>query len=250
MHGSGAARSETPRGITDATHQREGALRRGAGLAAHMAGQAKVDIDETSLTSYEPDKLLRALGSLHAIDARETHEFDRGAVKGARRFGKSDILFSSTADWVRTLVHELVESALPICVYSEFGIKGQNTSRDLFVIWYLHEAGVPFERLGRLIGGITQWQQEGLPLEKRRPEVIDDLDVLLRSAKLPEAQATALSVAGVTLPGLLDLHATAGRAGVLAHLAANGVARLAERQAVANAVGRASRAQAESQPSD
>ena len=207
-----------------------------------MAGQAKVALDEESLHMYEPDELQGALSTLHVIDAREAAEFERGSIAGAQRLGKSDFLFSPDAAWVGELVHDLVLSSRPICVFSEHGIKGQNTSRDLFVIWCLHESGVAFERLGRLVGGVNAWQKAGFPLEKREPDAVNDLAELLQSANVSETQAETLSAAGLTLQRLLELHSSSGRASVLAHLADAGVARLAERQAVANSVGRASRA--------
>ena len=206
-----------------------------------MAGQAKVSIDEASLLPFSPEELHSALGSVIVIDAREASQFDEGTIAGARRLGKSDLLFSSSAAWVQALVQELVASNGPIIVFSEYGMVGQNTGRDIFVIWYLHESGVALSRLGRLIGGIRAWMAANLPLEKLRPQSTADLAGLLQSINLPATIAQTLTAGGITLEGLLELQGSKGRGGVLSALVSGGVVRLVERQAIANAVGRESR---------
>jgi len=210
-----------------------------------MAGQAKVNVDEALLSAYSPEELHAALGSLQVIDAREASEFEKGTVRGAHRLGKSDLMFHPDEEWIKALVRSLVDSTDSICVLSGEGMVGQNTSRDLFVIWYLHESGVPLTRMGRLIGGFRAWSAANLPLELVRPPGVADVDELLQSAQVPEAVGQQLAAAGTSLQTLLALHASKGRAGVLAHCTSIGVATLKDRQAIANAVGRTSRAQAQ-----
>ena len=117
---------------------------------------------------------------------------------------------------------------------------GMAAGRDVYVMAFLMELGVPLESMARLEGGVDGWKASGRPLlipTGPDVDVVSDFGVLLSQHGIKEATREAL--ASLSLEACVRaLHES--RVTLLNLLKERGLG-LAERQAVVNALSKAVR---------
>jgi len=155
--------------------------------------------------------------------------------------GQTAIMF--TTGQVKPLLDEVVAGPEGERIVLFANTAGPNTGmtagREVYVMSYLHELGVPMEKMARLSGGFFGWQKSGRPVEMPGAAAarVDDLESFLADAQLAHLEPT---LANETLRGLAD-DAVANRTAFLQRLKELGVSKLTDRQGLANALSKARR---------
>lgn len=182
---------------------------------------------------------------IRCFDARDRAEWAAGSLPGAESLAQSELMFSRST--LQPLIDELVggggEAAADWVFFANTaGLGGASAGRELFVMAFLHELGVPLESMARLTGGLAAWREAGRPCPAQAVacDPIASLDALLAACGLPHLaeplRATSLDALAAALDG--------GRPTALRLLKELGVGTLAERQALCSALAKARRADA------
>ncbi len=180
---------------------------------------------------------------LRFFDARDDNEYAAGTLPGAEHLAQSSLMFKRDA--IQPLLDDLLSGAggaddLIFFANTAGKGNGMTAGRDVYVMAFLLELGLPLERMSRLAGGLHGWQASGRPTpapSSGSTEAVDGWDGLLATASLPHLrpslEATALSECVSKL-----VHES--RPALLAHLKEAGLG-LADRQALCNAIAKAIR---------
>lgn len=96
-----------------------------------------------------------ALQRIVFIDARDDKHYEQGHIPGAFQFDhyRADNYFPTV---------------LPVCLTAETIVvycNGGNCEDSEFAAVTLHQAGVPKEKLFVYVGGMTEWERKGRPVE-------------------------------------------------------------------------------------
>ena len=202
-------------------------------------------VDETQVRWITPAQLevrIARREPLRLCDARDEKEFVEGSLPGAVLLGQTCLMFSLRGK-VKGLLDSIVAGEMDIVLFANTGgpNSGMQAGRDVYVMAYLHELGVPYSRMWRLDGGVFGWRESGRPLplpEDGAPSVsTSSLGAFLHSAGLGHLSDT---LSGETLEGCAE-DLGRSRPAFLQRLKELGVDRLADRQALANAIGKARR---------
>lgn len=196
------------------------------------------------LSPDDLDGLVAAGKCVRFFDARDEREADSlGTIPGAESLAQSTLMF--TVEKVQPLLNALVAGDYGgadelVFFANTAGVAGVAAGREVWVMAYLVELGVPLERMARLSGGFFGWRDSGREigsLSESGGAVADGLDGFLEERKLGHLSPC---LAGRTLRELaaaLD----ASRPAFLGELKALGVGGLADRQALSNALSKARR---------
>jgi peptide-methionine (R)-S-oxide reductase len=193
------------------------------------------------------------------VDCRRRADVKAGTIPGAISVTQEDMMLAAMAGSGATVGlcadgQRLTDEFLPLLKKAEvrlvlFNADGGSTGRedDLLVMNILsNQLHVPLTRMARLRGGLHAWTSSGRPLQgpacKDCGPPPDGLAAFLTQAGLERLAPPLLDDAAeaTTLEDLTALHAD-GRPKLLAALQQRGIAKLADRQAVANALGKALR---------
>jgi rhodanese-related sulfurtransferase len=146
------------------------------------------------------------------LDARDAVEYQAGTLPGTTHLAQNSLMFESRSGHVqRTLDDILADASRDIILFANTaGVGGMTAGRDLWVLAFLHELGVPCSRMMRLEGGFNNWQDAGRAVEVPcRPdalEVQESLEPLLVAAGLPHL-FPLLDASGETLASCAALAA-------------------------------------------
>jgi rhodanese-related sulfurtransferase len=129
--------------------------------------------------------------TVRLFDARDRKEWELGSIPGAELLPQTGLMF--TRNEYQPLIDGLLSSATDSAVEHVFFANtagegnGMTAGRDVFVMAFLRELGVPLERMARLKGGYHGWKASGrpcpLPLVADGP-VADGLESFLEQAGL------------------------------------------------------------------
>ncbi len=187
--------------------------------------------------------------SVRIFDCRGVQDHAEASIRGAQSLAQTTLMFNK--EKVQALIDELVAGGgaeEAVFFGNTAGEAGYSAGRDVWVIAYLMELGVPLSSMLRLAGGLNQWVKEGRPVNPGRAlwsKKVDDVPVLLETAGVPHLApfvATSTSLAALAA-ALRD-----GRPELLRLLKGIGVEKLAERQAISNALAKAVREKAVALP--
>ena len=166
-------------------------------------------------------------------------------MPGAESLSQSSLMF--TRHLVQPLVDELLQGASGaddlVFFANTAGKEGMSAGRELFVMAFLAELGMPLERMARLEGGLNGWKASGRTAPP--PQVnsgggkIDALPALLAEAGVADERIQALS-AEMSIGALGEQLSEGGRPALLTYLKERGL-ELALRQKVATTFARAKR---------
>lgn len=179
------------------------------------------------------------------LDARDTTEFEAGTLPGATSLAQNALMFEREKDpRVRSILESvLADASREVVLFANTaGTGGMVAGRDVWVMAFFHELGVPLDRMARLQGGLNGWRQASLPVElPSRAGALglhNSLEALLSAAGVPQHFAR-LDAAGETLPSCAVLVAQ-GRAAMLNRFSALGLG-LADRHKLAGIFSKAVR---------
>ena len=123
-------------------------------------------VDESQVrwvTADELEELRSREVPLRILDARDKHEFEAGSIPGAVSLAQSSIMFM--VDQVRPLMDEILAGPADEQVVMFANTAGPNSGmtagREVYVMAYLHELGLPMHKMERLSGGFRGWQESG-----------------------------------------------------------------------------------------
>ncbi|KAL1529899.1 hypothetical protein AB1Y20_000827 [Prymnesium parvum] len=196
------------------------------------------DEDIRWVSAEELRRWQAAARPLLLLDVRNDPERAAGTIPGSQPFSQGKLFL----DWhamqpqIDRIVAAAAEApAVEIVLFANTGgPNGPSAGRDLYVLNFLHEMGVPLERMARLEGGFQQWRREGYEaLPPPRPPAATSLGALLEEAGLTHL---AEPLAGESLEHLSEV-LTASRADLLSLLKDLGL-QLPDRQKVTNAISR------------
>jgi hypothetical protein len=198
------------------------------------------------LTPEDIDERIASGARLRLIDARDKDkEFCQGSLPGAISLGQTDLMFNRES--YSTLIDELVRGSDEIVLFANTGgpNTGMTSGRDVAVLYFLFEMGVPYARMARLTGGLRGWADSGrpTPVPPRGGaglNISGGLAAFLCSIQLDHLAEPLLSGGERDLAGLAALLAS-DRGAFLQRMKDVGVTKLPERQKLANAIARASR---------
>ena len=195
------------------------------------------------LSPDEIDALVADGRKVRFFDARDRKEVDAlGTIPGAEELAQSTLMFTTAS--VQPLIDALLAGDYGadelVFFANTAGHEGMSAGRELFVIAYLGELGVPYGRMARLAGGFHGWKASGrLVGSLGAPvEMVSGIDAFLEQAKLSHLAAQLGD--GRTLRGLAEA-LEASRPSFLNELKELGVSKLADRQTLCNALGKARR---------
>jgi len=205
-----------------------------------------VDLPEGSvrwISGFDTHTRIAGGGRPWLLDARDSAEHYAGTLPGATSLAQNMLMLQRNERVQMVLDAILADESREIILFANTaGVGGLLAGRDLWVMAFLHELGVPFGRMARLDGGFYGWCDASLPVEMpRRPDTLDvqsSLESLLVVTGLPHVQSQ-LSAAGETLQSCAALSAKP-RAEVLEHLKELGL-ELADRAKLAGVLAKASR---------
>lgn len=208
-------------------------------------GAALPEGSERWLSPDEIDEGVAAGKRYRFFDARDQKEVDEiGTIPGAEALAQSTLMFM--LQQVQPLIDALLAGDYQadelVFFANTAGISGMSAGRELYVMAYLHEVGVPIERMARLAGGFHGWRDSGRPVQSSFGApggAFVGLDAFLAQANLGHL-AALLGGGERTLRGCAEA-LEASRPGFLNELKALGVSALADRQALCNALGKARR---------
>eukprot|EP00967_Tisochrysis_lutea_P002392 scaffold2986_cov30-Tisochrysis_lutea.AAC.2 len=153
-------------------------------------------------------------------------------------------MHEQTSDRVRSIVDELRSDPLKQIVLfaNTAGVGGMVAGRDLWVMAWLNEVGIPLSRMARLGGGFNGWRDDGH--EVTIPQRLDSLDTYVSLDSLLSAVGLShliqsLNAAGETWQSCAAL-AAEPRVAVLNHFKLLGIP-IADRQKLAGVLARARR---------
>lgn len=196
------------------------------------------------VTPDEADARLARGERIRFFDARDPAEFDKGSLPGAESLPQSTLMFNRAQ--VQPLIDELVAGgggAADLVFFANTAgpNSGMTAGREVFVIAFLMECGLPLARMARLSGGLHGWTKSGRPTPPpalASMSAVDSLATLIAEAGLPDISRLSTEV---TLGALVE-KLGAGRPTLLSYLKESGVERLADRQRLANVLAKANRA--------
>mmetsp|Transcript_36877 Transcript_36877/g.122255 ORF Transcript_36877/g.122255 Transcript_36877/m.122255 type:complete len:229 (+) Transcript_36877:110-796(+) len=190
---------------------------------------------------------LRAGEGVRLLDARDAPEFQKASLPGAESLPQSTLMFSRGK--VQALVDELVGSqAGELCFFANTAgpNAGMTAGREVYVMAFLLELGLPLTRMARLRGGLNGWVESGRPAPPAGREVAPQLPAVSGGLR-GLCEGAGLGHLAAALPPSLTLEAaaaaaTSSRQSFLASLRdEHGMSRLADRQALCNALSKAVR---------
>ena len=124
-------------------------------------------------------------GNVRFFDARDDHEWREGSVPGAESLPQTSLMFMR--DRVQPLLDDLLSGAsgadeLVFFANTAGRGDGMTSGRDVYVMAFLLELGLPLERMARLEGGLNGWSKSGRPTPAPASpgrEHVDTLEALL-----------------------------------------------------------------------
>jgi rhodanese-related sulfurtransferase len=203
-------------------------------------GASLPEEDVRWLTPAEIETRQQAGERLRLFDARDEHEYAAGSLPGAESLSQTNLMFNRAN--VQPLVDELLTGGGAHDLVFFANTAGPNTGmtsgREVYVMAYLLEVGLPLKRMARLSGGLRGWADSGRPtpcgVAVADTRTLDGLDALLEQADLSRLRGDAL--ARITLEECAALE----RPALLNTLKELGLP-LADRQALCNAIAKAKR---------
>lgn len=177
---------------------------------------------------------------LRFFDARDTGEFAAGTLPGAESLPQTQLMFMKKH--AQPLIDDIIAGAggaddLVLFANTAGVGNGMTSGRDVYVMAYLLELGVPLERMARLTGGLNAWKASGRPTPKPASPVTAGVSGLADLLEASDLGRLVEPLASLTLTQLQSTLADDGRPAVLAALKDCGLL-LTDRQAVAKAVAR------------
>ena len=199
------------------------------------------------LTPEEIEQRVEKGERIRFFDARDVMEYNTGSLPGAESLAQSSLMFAKQD--VQPILDDLLANFSTYDVLIFFANtagpnSGITSGRDVYVMAYLHELGVPLERMARLAGGLSGWASSGRPtppsgaLGSNSDARLPSLQAMLDLASLNHLQEP---LAELTLEAAAEA-CLASRTAFLATLKDEyGVSKLAERQALCKALQKAVR---------
>jgi hypothetical protein len=176
------------------------------------------------------------------LDARDAAEYQAGTLPGSTHLAQTSLMLAHRSDSVQCALDEILADESRDCKLfaNTAGIGGMTAGRDLWVLAFLNELGVPCSRLMQLQGGFNG--EAGRPVEMPcRPNALavqGSLESLLAAASMSHL-FPILDAAGETLASCAVL-ASQPRSTVLEHMKRLDMG-LADRQRLAGVQARAGR---------
>ena len=198
------------------------------------------------LTPEEIEERLDRGEKIRLFDARDDKEYNDGSLPGAESLAQTSLMF--TKERIQPLIDDIVSNHstyddLVFFANTAGPNSGMTAGREVYIMAYLQELGVPLARMARLSGGLSGWKASGRPTPPsgRAPDAqqaVSGLPALLESASLGHLQE---SLAALTLEAAAEA-CLASRTAFLAALKDEyGLSKLPERQALCKALQKAVR---------
>ena len=211
-----------------------------------------VSVPEADVRWFDPSQVEALQSSqgdgpiarLRLFDARDEKEYEAGTLPKAELMSQTTLMFDRSH--LQPLIDDLLASSGQELVFFANTAgegSGMAAGREVWVMAFLVELGVPLKNMARLKGGLDGWKASGRALwmphsDAPMPAIVGSFDALLENASLQrlheqvaasrlslEACLRALQESRVALLNLLKDHGLS----------------LADRQALANALSKASR---------
>ena len=128
---------------------------------------AELPDDEVRWLTPEEIEERQARGeTIRFFDARDPEEHAKGTLPGAESLAQTKLMFAKEV--VQPLMDDLLRGAggaddLVFFANTAGPNWGMSAGREVFVMAYLKELGVPMERMARLRGGYSGWKASGRP---------------------------------------------------------------------------------------
>ena len=199
------------------------------------------------LTPEEVEERLERHEKIRLFDARDEKEYEDGSLPGAESLAQSSLMF--TKDRLQPLLDDLVSNHstfddLVFFANTAGPNAGMTAGREVFIMCYLQELGVPLASMARLSGGLHGWKATGRPTPPSgraatdAQQAVSGLPAFLESTSLGHLQE---SLAALTLEAAAAA-CLASRTDFLAALKDEyGLSKLPERQALCKALQKAVR---------
>lgn len=193
-------------------------------------------------TPDEIDEKLRRGEKLRFFDARDQKEFEAGTLPGAEALAQTAVMFMR--ETIQPLIDDLLNGAggahdLVFFANTAGKGNGMTAGRDVYVMAYLQELGLPLERMSRLAGGLDGWSKSGRPTPSPSHgcgDTLDGWDALLAHAELTRLRPMLEAISLESCTAQLQVARTA----LLNNLKDHGLT-LPDRQALCNAIAKAVR---------